>query len=363
MEKIGIICEYNPFHNGHLYHLKKIKEMYPDSLVVLAMSGYFTQRGEFSVLSKYDKTRLALKYGVDIVLELPTLFVTNSADLFAMVAVDALNEVGISKIVFGSESNDVETLKKIASKWEDEKTKAKIKESLDQGNSYAKSLTDAIAKNLKSNDILAVSYIKAINKINKKIEPISIQRTNEYNDTKENSPIISGTNILNRFYSGEDITSFIPDYNDIKLNELNKLKLFELLRYRIITEKHLEKYLGVDEGLENKLKKEIIYSNSLEELLDNVISKRYTKSRLKRMLLHILLGIEKDDMNVKNHKYRILGFNANGRDYLRDLYNHNLTFKYENRIRMIEIVSSIVYDKLMHTNTYEEEIKNKPVIY
>ncbi len=363
MEKIGIICEYNPFHNGHLYHIEKIKEMYPDSLIVLAMSGYFTQRGEFSILSKYDKTRIALKYGVDIVVELPTLFVTNSADLFAMVAVDALNEVGVSKIVFGSESNDVDTLKKISAKWEDEKTKEKIKESLDKGNSYAKSLTSAISKNLKSNDILAVSYIKAINKINKNIEPISIQRTNEYNDTKSSSSIISGTNILNRLYSSEDITPFIPDYGDIRLNELNRLKLFELLKYRITTEKHLEKYLGVDEGLENKLKKEIINSNSFEELLDNIISKTYTKSRLKRMLLHILLGIEKEDMNVKNHKYRILGFNVHGRDYLRDLYNHNLTFKYENRIRDIEIVSSLIYDKLMHTNTYEEEMQNKPVIY
>ena len=116
MEKIGIICEYNPFHNGHLYHIDKIKEMYPDSLIVLAMSGYFTQRGEFSILSKYDKTRIALKYGVDIVVELPTLFVTNSADLFAMVAVDALNEVGVSKIVFGSESNNVDNIKKISDK-------------------------------------------------------------------------------------------------------------------------------------------------------------------------------------------------------------------------------------------------------
>ena len=362
MEKIGIICEYNPFHNGHVYHINKIKEMYPDSLIVLAMSGYFTQRGEVSLLSKYDKTRLALTHGVDIVLELPTLFVTNSADIFAAVAVDALNEVGVDKIIFGSESNDIDTLKKIASKWDDPKSRAKLRESLDQGNSYAKSITSSLNKNLKSNDILAVSYIKAINRINKKIEPITIQRTNEYNDLESTKDIISGTNIVNRFNLGEDVTKYIPDYKDIKLKETNKLKLFELLKYKITTEKHLEKFLGVDEGLENKLKKEILVSNNYDELIENVVSKRYTKSRIKRMLVHILLGIEKEDMDVKNHKYRILGFDAKGRDYLRDLYNHNLTFKYENRIRMIEIISSLVYDKLTHSNSYEEEIQNKPVI-
>ena len=102
MEKIGIICEYNPFHNGHLYHIKKIKEMYPDSCIILVLSGYFTQRGDVSVLSKYDKTKLALKYGVDVVIELPVLMLTNSADIFGYFAVDALNKAGAEKIIFGS---------------------------------------------------------------------------------------------------------------------------------------------------------------------------------------------------------------------------------------------------------------------
>ena len=114
METIGIICEYNPFHNGHLYHLDKIKEMYSDSRIILVMSGNFLQRGDCSLINKWDKTRIALEFGVDLVVELPFVFATQSADVFAHGAISILNNLGVNKIVFGSECNDIDLLWKMA---------------------------------------------------------------------------------------------------------------------------------------------------------------------------------------------------------------------------------------------------------
>ena len=114
MEVIGIIAEYNPFHNGHVYHIKKIKEIYPNSLIILVLNGYFLERGEVSIESVESKTRLALNYGVDIVIELPFIFGSNSADIFSDASIELLNELGVKKIIFGSESNDVDKLKELA---------------------------------------------------------------------------------------------------------------------------------------------------------------------------------------------------------------------------------------------------------
>ena len=115
MEVIGIICEYSPFHNGHLYHINKIKESYPDSLLVLCLNGYFLERGQISLLSKESKTRIALFYGVDIVVELPTLYGTQSADTFAEKSITLLHTLGVQKIIFGSETEDRNHLRELAS--------------------------------------------------------------------------------------------------------------------------------------------------------------------------------------------------------------------------------------------------------
>ena len=113
---VGIICEYNPFHNGHLYHLKKVKEMFPNKKIVLVMSGNFTQRGDVSVINKWDKTDIALHYGIDLVVELPFVFATQGADIFAKASIEILDTIGVDYLVFGSECNDVEKLQKLANK-------------------------------------------------------------------------------------------------------------------------------------------------------------------------------------------------------------------------------------------------------
>ena len=130
METIGIICEYNPFHNGHVYHINKIKEMYPDSIIILCVNGYFGERGDVSILSKEDKTKLALNNGVNIVVELPFVFASNSADTFAEASVKILNYLKVDKIIFGSESNDINKLTLIAKKQLEEDFSLKIKEEI-----------------------------------------------------------------------------------------------------------------------------------------------------------------------------------------------------------------------------------------
>lgn len=362
MKKIGIICEYNPFHNGHLYHIQKIKEMYPNSMIILVLGSYFLERGDVSIISKWNKTRIALDYGINLVIELPTLYGTNSGDYFAYYAVKALNLAKVDAIVFGSETADLEQLKRIAKTQEDEEFNEKVKDNLKKGSNYPTSLSKSLDITLQSNDILGVSYIKAINELNPAIEPVVIKRTNEYNDTSLDEEIVSASNVREKMRLGKNIEKYIPDYPFTYINKIDVDKMFELIRYRIITEGHLERYLGVDEGLENKLKKEIYTSTSLDELIEKIKSKRYTTSRLKRMLIHILLGIEKDAMKEPKEVYKILGFDSMGREYLKRLDTPALQYKLEGIAEEIEKRATLIYYELTHDESIKLEFLNKPII-
>ena len=155
---IGIICEYNPFHYGHLYHLNKIKEMYPDSNIILVMSGWITERGDLSLIDKFKKTEIALNYGVDLVIELPFKFI-QSADYFAKGAVEILNKLGCDTIVFGSESNNIEELTYLANiQLNKSKYDKLVKEYIDEGTNYP----TALSKALKTRIILLFGYISFI---------------------------------------------------------------------------------------------------------------------------------------------------------------------------------------------------------
>ena len=145
MDKIGIICEYNPFHNGHIYHLEKIREMFPDSFITLVLSSSFTQRGEFSYLTKWDKTRIALEYKIDLVIELPFIFATQSADTFAYYGVTILEKLKMDYLIFGSETDDVDVLKNLVSTMLFNKEyDTLVKKYLDLGNNYPKSTMKAL---------------------------------------------------------------------------------------------------------------------------------------------------------------------------------------------------------------------------
>ena len=175
MKSVGIICEYNPFHNGHLYHLQKVKELYPNYIIILVLNGYFLERGDISIISKKDKTTIALMEGIDIVVELPFVFGTQSADIFANTSISILEKLRCEYVVFGSECNNLELLHKITDYTINNKDEYnnKVKEYLSTGVNYPTALARAININFefKPNDLLGISYLKSIKSNNYKIKP------------------------------------------------------------------------------------------------------------------------------------------------------------------------------------------------
>ncbi len=321
MNTIGIIAEYNPFHNGHLYQIKKIREMYKDSLIIVVLNGNYTQRGDISIIDKWDKTNIILNY-VDLVLELPVFYGINNANIFAKGAIEILNELKIDKLAFGSESNNLDYLNKIVdAKLKNKNYNKYLKLELDKGLSYPKASSNAINKITglfveTPNDILGTAYIEEIIKNKYKIKPLLIKRTNDYH-SNEISKICSASAIRNALKNNIDISDSVPKDTLNYLSELRYIdSYYPLLKYKILSSSDLSIYHDVEEGIENRINKCILESNSLEELIENIKTKRYTYNRIKRILLDILLDIKKDDIkDIKNY-IRPLGFNKKGLSYL-----------------------------------------------
>lgn len=323
MDVIGIICEYNPLHNGHIYHIDKIKEMYPSSIIVLAMSGPFTQRGDVSVLSKWDKTKLALNHNVDLVIELPFKFASQSADIFAQGAISILSKLECDYLVFGSESNDVESLTKMAKmQIEDDNYNLLVKDFLSEGMNYPTAMSKAFAETIdiiidKPNDILGLSYVKEIIKQKSRMKPLTIKRTNDYHDDELRNKIASATAIRKGLNADKEIKSFVPVDTYKMIKDRKEKDIFDFFKYKVLSEKKLEQYQTVDEGIDNRIKAVIETSNTLEEFLDQIKTKRYTYNRIKRMMIHILVSFtKKEAKNQKLNYIRVLGFNKQGLKHL-----------------------------------------------
>lgn len=367
MDIIGIICEYNPFHNGHLYHIQKIKEMYPQSLIILVLNGYFLERGEISIQTKEDKTKIALQNGIDIVLELPFIFGTQSSDTFANAAITLLNNYHVNKLIFGSECNDITKIKEIASSQLNNNFDKKIKKYLSEGLNYptALALATEIDFNFTPNDLLGISYTKAILANNFNITPITIKRTNDYHDNFSNNTIISASNIRTKIKEGKEISSHLPKLSFEKIQSINENLFFQLLKVKIITEHHLNEYLDVDEGIEYRLKEKIQISHNLNEFIEAIKTKRYTYNKIKRMLIHILIGLKKED-NLKKIEYsKILGFSKKGRKYLnkiKDSLSISNIIDKESKTYQYEIAAALIYDLVCNSNTTNFEISKKPII-
>ena len=364
MQKVGIICEYNPFHNGHLYHINKIKEIFDDPTIILVMSSHFTQRGNVSILNKWDKTKIALDNGVDLVVELPFEFSTQSSDIFAKGAIGILNHLGCEYIVFGSESNDIVKLNKLAEIQNTIEYNYEVKKLMKEGTSYPKAASSAL-KHLHGeevdtpNDILALSYIKEIKRINSDITPLSIKRTNDFNSNKIQGNIISANLIRNNLDKIE-ISKYVPK-NAIR-NYYN-VNYFNYLKYKIMSDTDLSIYQTVDEGIENKLKKGIDNSNTIDELILNIKSKRYTYNKISRMLIHILTSFTKEEAKKRKEiRYiRVLGFNKKGRSYLNSIKKDikvpiytNFNKDLELELKVTKIYALIVNDPSL----ISKEIKN-----
>lgn len=326
MNVIGIIAEYNPFHNGHLYHLKKIKEMYKDSIVILVLGGSFTQRGDVSILDKWTKTKIALEAGIDLIIELPFPFATASADIFAKGAIEILNKLQVETIIFGSESNDIEGITKLVdAQLNNDVFSSLIKIYLKMGYNYPTSLSKALEEitgtvyNL-PNDILGISYVKAIMENNYKIIPQTIQRTTNYHNESLKDKVVSAKAIRKAILENENIDQQVPKFV-LKYLPKYSTKIdnyFCFLKYKIITEDNLEKYTLVDQGMNEKLKKIIAKCNNFDDIIQKIKSKNLTYNRLSRMLLYILCGYTKEKAKTfENISYiRLLGFSDKGKTHL-----------------------------------------------
>lgn len=347
MNITGIITEYNPFHNGHLYHLTEAKKATNSDGVICIMSGNFVQRGGPSIVDKWKRTEMALENGVDLVLELPTFYAVSSAELFARGAISILNSLGVvDNLYFGSECGDVNKLYEIAKilTTNNDSFNSILKSNLKEGISFAKarekslihfSKDDSIKEVISSsNNILGIEYIKAILSEKSNIKPYTLKREgNNYTDTSLAKVFSSATSIrkalLANIDSLEALNTVMP------LSSINILKeslnigynftfdedLYQYLRYKISTNcVNFNNLYEISEGLDKKILKEILDSTSYEDLIFRVKSKRYTYTKISRLLTQIFIGFDNFDLNkdtINNYNYgRILGFNSKGQEIL-----------------------------------------------
>ena len=327
MKTIGIITEYNPIHLGHIYQINKIKKLYPESIIIVITSSCFTQRGDINILNKWDKTKICLENNIDLIIELPFAYATQSADIFAKGALTILNHLKIDTLIFGSECNDINLLIKLAkTQLNNQEYNLLTKKYLDEGYNYPTAMSKALNNILgytitQPNDLLGISYIKEIISNNYNITPISIKRIGSYHDQKITNKIINASLIRKLYLENNDITPYIPNniINNLYQN-LSKENYFPYLKYKILSTKDLSIYQTVDEGIESRIKKAITISNTWEELIQNIKTKRYTYNKIGRMLIHILTDFTKEEYNNLTIDYiRLLGFSTNGQKYLNSI--------------------------------------------
>ena len=346
MNITGIITEYNPFHNGHKFHLEESKKQTKSDGTICIMSGNFVQRGGPAIIDKWKRTEMALNNGVDLIIELPTFYAVSSAEFFAKGAVSILNSLNIvNNLFFGSEIGDAKALSEIAKVLvsEDERFQNILKENLSLGLTFAKAREKSLIEYLNSseinniitssNNILGIEYIKAILKLNSSINPVALKREgSNYNDKSLSQTFSSATSIrevLKNTSNIEDLKNIIPleSYEVFsKLQEQDyrftfEEEMFKYIKYKIQTNcVNFNNLYEVTEGLDNEIIQEISSSNSLHEFILKIKSKRYTYSKISRILTHIYLGLDNDDFkdiaNENNLYVRVLGFNKTGREIL-----------------------------------------------
>lgn len=384
MDKVlGIVAEYNPFHNGHLYQLNYSKKITNSKYSVAVISGNFTQRGSTSLIDKWSKAEMAIKNGIDLIIELPLLYSISSAENFADGAIKILNSLGIvDYISFGTESGDISSLKTISDILvsEPEKYKSFLTAELNMGLSFPKARENALSMyfhnskvnaNILSspNNILGVEYLKALKKYNSSIIPLTLKRTSvDYNETTYKNDIASSTAIRNIVKNKKfDILSkVIPQSSFSLINENIKnghivpdLSVFEkeiIYNLRKMSIKDISNLPDVNEGLEYSIKKAVNSCNTIDELLSNIKSKRYTITRLQRILLYSLLEITKDDMDISKKitpYIRILGFNNNGKYLLSKIAKENPN---------LEIITSVKKFLDSSNNYYSKKLLEKDIL-
>lgn len=336
MKAVGLIVEYNPFHNGHKYHLEKAKEISQAEVSIACMSGNFLQRGEPALLNKWTRAKMALNNGVDLVVELPSFYSNQAAQFFAHGAISMLNNLKADSIVFGSECGEIELLENIVDYTEEEDFSNKIKELLKNGKSYPNAMNELITLkfeegSLHPNNILGIEYIRAIKKLKSPIKALTIKREKvAYYDQNINDKIASATGIREFIKNGdfESIKTVVPpETYEILMENCDKFAYlddyFLLIKYRVIADKNnLSEICDMEQGLWNRVYESVKNSNNLEGFMEKFVNRRYTLSRTKRILTHILLNIENDERKQTQKEVpfiRVLAFNNKGAKYLKYL--------------------------------------------
>ncbi|HZK34497.1 MAG TPA: nucleotidyltransferase, partial [Bacillota bacterium] len=356
---LGIIAEYNPFHLGHLYHLEESKKLINPDYTIAVMSGNFTQRGEPALIDKWLRTEAAIRSGIDLIIELPAVYATQTAEIFAYGGVQLLNHTGlVTHMSFGSEVGSLEPLKTIADILlaEDDQFKRLLRVSLKKGLSFPVARQDAIIKSLSqlglaqgqakqiseivsgSNSILAIEYLKALKRTKSQIEPLTIRRkSSEYKSIQIQEDISSATSIRREIYDhglSNIVKATMPTNsygvlsNAIKYNKgpskVSKLDSLVLGLIRRSDSKEISSWMDVEEGLENRIKASAHKASSISDLLEMMQTKRYVNTRLKRILLNGLLNLTNEKFTKLNSsmgpKYlRILGFSKRSLPLLKEL--------------------------------------------
>jgi predicted nucleotidyltransferase len=359
MKVLGIIAEYNPFHNGHMYHLNRSLELINPDYTIAVMSGHFTQRGEAAVIDKWERAEMALRNGIDVVLELPASYSSQTAELFAYGGIQILNHTGlVTHVSFGSEIGQIEPLAEIARVLSEEPPSFKVllKQYLNQGLSFPQARYKAVVQHASkrcalnfsenqwekiinsSNSILAIEYLKALYRTNSSIKPFTVPRIGaSYNAQEITGEISSATAIRNELLGQrcwDKIAHTMPEIS------------FKILKYAIdsgkgpVTNQALEQlllgtirrtplheiksWMDVDEGLENRIKECAMQAATLEEFMMLTKTKRYVYTRLQRILIHALLGLTKEKINWFRSSggpqyLRILGFSKRAMPLLKQL--------------------------------------------
>lgn len=348
MKAVGVIVEYNPFHNGHKYHLDETKKKTDADCTIAVMSGNFLQRGEPALVSKWVRTKMALEAGVDIVIELPYAFATQKAQNFANGAISLLSALRCEEVCFGSENGTIEDFERtvIFMKKNQQSYDYTTRQFMKQGYSYPKAASLAYSSLesqhtyvdlSKPNNILGYHYVKAIHDQNSSLKAKTIMRTSAgyHDETFSHKSIASATSIRKTLFSTEknidEVKNYVPSSTAKWLTtyyQENHLfhrweEYFSLLKYRLLTStsSELTTIYEAEEGIENRLLTYITESVSFQDFMEKIKTKRYTWTRLQRLCVHILTNTTKEQLKPINEKpvatyIRLLGMSLKGQTYL-----------------------------------------------
>ena len=335
--KVGVVAEFNPFHNGHQYQIEKINEMNP-SVKIAIISGNFVQRGELSILNKFEKASIAIENGYDLVVELPCYYSIQNAEVFGIFSTKILEKLGVEIQVFGVENDNLETFVEVIELQKTETYSLKLKELQKKGFSYTSShqkiLEELGYENwYKSNNILAMSYIKSIIDNSMKLKYYPIKRKNvDYNDDKVLGNIASAS-FIRKNYNKQDVKQYIPSNTkkilyskNIDFESIDE-KLFELFKYifNVKSKDEIIKVYDYNDNIYNRINKNLDAKSS-EDFLNRIVSKNISKNRVKRLILNLLFDIQNEDIDKEaDIEYiRILAMNDNGRNLIKSLKDKNI---------------------------------------